>query len=104
MSRSSVDNVSQPNVSFFIVLTWLAIAAQIVWLGWESTAHQLGDTDDALRLVQGRELLAGRGWFDLHEPRLQPPIGYDTHWSRLIDAGLAGLFLLFHSLLDTSLA
>ena len=37
----------------------------------------------------------GHGWFDLHEPRLGPPEGYDTHWSRLIDAGLAGLVWLF---------
>ena len=27
----------------------------------------------------------------------QPPAGYDTHWSRLIDAGLAGLYLAFQS-------
>ena len=26
---------------------------------------------------------------------MQPPEGYDTHWSRLIDAGLAGLLFLF---------
>jgi hypothetical protein len=36
--------------------------------------------------------------------RVQPPIGYDPHWSRLIDAGLAGVFLLYHQFFDTALA
>ena len=43
-----------------------------------------------MRLVQMRGFIDGHGWFNLHEARLGPPDGYDTHWSRLIDAGLAG--------------
>ncbi len=62
---------------------------------WPQTAETLLGTDDAMRLNEMRSWLAGHGWFDLHEARLQPPAGYDSHWSRLIDAGLAGLFLLF---------
>jgi hypothetical protein len=57
-----------------------------------------------MRLVEVRALLAGQGWFDLHESRVQPPIGYDSHWSRLIDAGLAGVFLIIRSIASTSLA
>src|SRR4029077_15042732 len=64
----------------------------------------LGDTDDAMRLVQLRDFLGGQSWFDLHQPRLGPPLGYDSHWSRLIDAGLAGLFFLFHQVVDAPLA
>jgi hypothetical protein len=61
------------------------------------TAVTLPDADDAMRLVELRQFLSGgfASWFDLHEPRLGMPAGYDTHWSRLVDAGLAGLFLLF---------
>ena len=33
-----------------------------------------------------------------------PPAGYDSHWSRLIDAGLAGLFVLFQHVVDGALA
>jgi len=55
----------------------------------------LGDTDDALRIVLMRDLLAGRGWFDQLVTRLQPPLGLQSHWSRLIDGGLAGLTGLF---------
>lgn len=52
----------------------------------------LGDTDDAMRLVMVRELAGGEaGWFAPHIARLQPPLGLDMHWSRLVDAGLVGL-------------
>jgi hypothetical protein len=57
-----------------------------------------------MRFLQVRHFLDGYGWFDLHEPRLGPPLGYDSHWSRLIDAGLAGLFLLFNAFTDAASA
>ena len=63
--------------------------ADIKWL-----PGAIGDTDDATRLVFVRELVAGRGWFDQHFLRLQPPLGVWFHWSRLIDGGLAGLYHL----------
>lgn len=46
----------------------------------------LPDTDDAMRLVQIRDLLAGQGWFDMSQHRLMPPNGAGMHWSRLVDA------------------
>ncbi|MEA2907516.1 MAG: hypothetical protein QOI12_4903 [Alphaproteobacteria bacterium] len=48
-------------------------------------------TDDAMRLVQVRDFLAGQGWFDLTQYRLSPPEGVAMHWSRLIDLPLAAL-------------
>src|SRR5712692_6227925 len=85
-------------------LAW-AVTAGILFVDrWPEMGQRMFDADDAMRLVEVREFLAGRGWFDLHEPRLQPPIGYDTHWSRLIDGGLAGVFLLFRSVADIPLA
>ena len=98
------NSTYQPNIALLAGLVWLLIAGQLLWMDWSLTAKVLGDTDDAMRLVEVRAFLAGRGWFDLHEPRLQPPIGYDTHWSRLIDGGLAGVFLIFRSFADPALA
>ena len=49
-------------------------------------------------------MLAGQGWFDLHEARAQPPLGYDSHWSRLIDAGLAGRSWLFGLFAEPAIA
>ncbi len=61
---------------------------------------ELGDTDDATRLVMMRGLLQGRGWWDQLLTRYQPPQGVWMHWSRLIDGGLAAMtagFRLFTS-------
>ncbi|MBA7467059.1 hypothetical protein ES707_02255 [subsurface metagenome] len=56
-------------------------------------------TDDAMRLVEVRDLLAGQSWFDLTQYRLDPPHGGSMHWSRLIDAPIAGLILLLRPML-----
>ena len=85
----------QPNFAALVALVWLLVALALLLQYWPQTAETLLDTDDAMRLAQLRDWLGGQGWFDLHQARMQPPEGYDTHWSRLIDAGLAGLLLLF---------
>lgn len=56
----------------------------------------LRDTDDALRLVEVRDFMAGQSWFDLHQYRMNPPQGLLMHWSRLIDLPLAALISFFH--------
>jgi hypothetical protein len=53
-------------------------------------AHRFPDPDDTLRLVQVRDLLAGQGWFDLRQYRIDAPHGgVPMHWSRLVDIPLA---------------
>jgi hypothetical protein len=94
----------QPNFAMLLAIAWLLLVLQLVIQYWPETALTLNDTDDAMRLVEVREFLAGHGWFDLHMSRVQPPAGYDPHWSRLIDAGLAGTFILFHQVFDTAFA
>jgi hypothetical protein len=97
---------SMPSLNFAacLALAWVLIAAQLLTQYWIATADTLFDSDDAMRLVQLRGLLAGHGWFNLHEARIDPPVGYDSHWSRLIDAGLTGLLLLFRCFADGAMA
>jgi hypothetical protein len=90
----------QPNFAALVTLVWLLVALALLLRFWTQTAETLLDTDDATRLAQLRDWLGGQGWFDLHQARMQPPEGYDTHWSRLIDAGLAGLLFLFGQFTD----
>ncbi|MCZ7642820.1 MAG: hypothetical protein M5U33_09045 [Pseudorhodoplanes sp.] len=97
-TASSIASPAPPRAVPFAACFGLALAAVTVMLlvqHWTNTGRTLLDTDDAMRLVQMRDWLAGRGWFDLHQPRVAPPFGFDSQWSRLIDAGLAGLYGLF---------
>ena len=53
------------------------------------------DTDDAMRMSQVRDLLAGQGWYDMTLWRLDPPQGSVIHWSRLVDLPIVALLKLF---------
>jgi hypothetical protein len=83
----------QPNFALLLGLAWLLIVVQLLAQHWSETALTLADTDDAMRLAQLRDWLAGQGWYDLTQRRVAG--GYESHWSRLIDAGLAGTLWLF---------
>ena len=63
-------------VAIALVATGVLLVQNYAWL-----PAALGDTDDATRIVMVRELLAGRGWWDQHWMRLQPPVGVYMHWS-----------------------
>ncbi|MEP9359246.1 AcrB/AcrD/AcrF family protein [Sphingomonas sp. KR3-1] len=76
---------------WLIVTAWFLFDRQgnIYWL-------MLGDTDDNMRLMQVRAWMAGQGWYDLRQYRLDPALGgFDIHWSRLVDLPIAGLILAF---------
>jgi hypothetical protein len=78
------------------LVAWFFLA---LWQLYERAVNirflSLGDTDDNLRLAQVRDWLGGQGWYDLRQYRLNPPAGFDIHWSRVVDLPLAGLILLF---------
>lgn len=94
----------QPPFVLFVGLAWLAAAIQLLGFGWSGTAVTLPDADDAMRLIQWKAWMDGQGWYDLHIARLAPPGGYDSHWSRLIDAGLTGLYLAILPFTDAAMA
>lgn len=80
---------------------WLAALAAVALMlviaafgGFASLTDADGDNDSVLRLTQVRDLMAGQSWFDLTQYRLGPDGGVVMHWSRLVDAPLAGLIWL----------
>lgn len=77
-----------PALGLAVAFLWFAVG------GGQIALHN----DDAMRLVQVRDLLAGQGWFDLSQARLGLAEGTPMHWSRLVDAPLAGFILLTRSL------
>jgi hypothetical protein len=87
-----------------LVLIWAAAAVAVGFMHWPTIDDAFGSPDNAMRLAEVRAFLAGAPWFDPHEARLNPPLGYDTHWSRLLDGGIAGLIVLLRQFVNADLA
>lgn len=99
--RSPFDH---PAILWFLFATGLYTLYPVAALTGVVLHLNLPDTDDAMRLVQVRDLLAGQGWFDMVQHRLMPPSGAAMHWSRLVDAPLAGLIAGLSPLVGRPLA
>jgi hypothetical protein len=84
----------------FLLLLW-AVTLFSLYL---SSGFNSLSTDDAMRLVEVRDLLAGQSWFDMTQYRLDPPAGVVMHWSRLIDLPLALMIKSASMFLSTALA
>ena len=85
------------NPKIMILMLCAAVALALAAPGIRSGVFDAMSTDDAMRLVEVRDLIAGQGWFDLTQYRLDPP-GMPMHWSRVIDAPLAALILMLRPL------
>lgn len=71
----------------------LLVLSLHAYAGFPTLASSRGDNDSLLRLVQIRDLIAGQGWYDLHQYRMGPAGGFVMHWSRLVDAPVAAIIL-----------
>jgi len=88
-----------------VVLAWALVALIMVLRDLPAIrAMRFSDPDDSLRLTQVRDLIAGQGWFDLHQYRIDPPHGVLMHWSRLVDLPIAAFILLLRPLLGVAAA
>ncbi|MEW6152020.1 MAG: hypothetical protein ACOY3N_16030 [Bradyrhizobium sp.] len=87
-----------PNPAIVLTTAWAAIVMALGFPAIKTGVLDSLSTDDLMRLVEVRDLLAGQGWFDLIQYRLDPP-GLAMHWSRVVDAPLALLIALFRPLL-----
>ncbi len=87
------------------LVAWALIAMWFVWQRWPGIYWlSLSDTDDNMRLMQVRAWLNGQGWYDLRQYRLNPPAGFDMHWSRIVDLPIAALILLLKPIVGTVMA
>lgn len=88
-----------------VALAWLALCTFLLIRGASDIAlRNFPDPDDTLRLVQVRDLLAGQGWFDLHQYRVNAPDGVLMHWSRIVDLPLAATIALLTPLVGQNMA
>ena len=93
-----------------VLACWALTAAALVLRAvlTADTTPLILDTDDAMRLTVVHDFLAGQGWFDHIQHRLNTPWGGEMHWSRLVDLPeallLAALRPLAGAAADTALA
>jgi hypothetical protein len=86
-------------VALFVALALTWPRAELVW-----ATGAFFDSDDAMRAVQVRDLLAGQSWYDMSATRVDPPSGLFMHWSRVVDAPLVALEWFFRHFLANELA
>ncbi|GAY22759.1 MULTISPECIES: hypothetical protein [Sphingobium] len=96
---------AERNWKWLTVLLWIGAMAYMIATRWPQIHWlTLSDTDDNIRYLQVKDWLAGQAWYDLRQYRLDPPAGFNIHWSRLVDLPLAALMLFFRAFLDQGLA
>ncbi len=83
--------------SRIIFVVWILVILGLISKSLSSgTFGQIGfDPDDAMRLVQIRDFLAGQSWFDVTQYRMGPDGGTDMHWSRVADIPMLILITFF---------
>ncbi len=84
---------SAPKVAVLAALLAQLLSVQKFIDVWRTGVFH--DTDDAMRLAQVRDWLAGQSWFDMTATRFDPPDGVFMHWSRVVDVPLALLIRFF---------
>ena len=86
--------ISERRNWLLLLLLWLLSATVATMVCWHSiTGFRFWDPDDAMRLLEVRDWLAGQSWFDVSQHRMNLPAGLSMHWSRLLDVPLAALIL-----------
>jgi hypothetical protein len=92
---SDVENKAIRHWRRWVLLIWLLACVAFIVMRWQPIlAFGLGDTDDNMRMAQVRALLNGQGWYDLRQYKLNPPEGFNIHWTRLVDLPIATLQLI----------
>ncbi|MBZ0230021.1 MAG: hypothetical protein K8F58_16435, partial [Bauldia sp.] len=87
----------------YAFITLLVAVLMLVVYGRSTLSGFFPDTDDAMRMVEVRDFLAGQGWYDMTATRLAPP-GIEMHWSRLVDLPIAMLTAAFSWAVDPLMA
>jgi len=94
-----------PGLMVRVIAVWMLVAGLAFYRARGAIpALAFNDPDDALRLLQVRNLIGGQGWFDLRMHAIDPPLGVPMHWSRLVDVPIAALILLLRPLFGQGLA
>jgi hypothetical protein len=100
-AHTSADPFTRDSL-FVSVLLGALISVAISWgqLGEVWATGAFFDTDDATRLQQVRDWMAGQAWYDLQMHRLGFPGAEPMHWTRIVDVPVAFLIKAASLFLD----
>ena len=102
---TETENVAVKHWRRWLCVIWVLACIAFIVIRWQPIlAFGLGDTDDNMRMAQVRALLDGQDWYDLRQYKLNPPAGYDIHWTRLVDLPIAALELIIRPFFGTIVA
>ncbi len=106
MLTSRRQSCFTPELLTRVGLAWGAVCALLLLVHYSAiSALRFPDPDDTMRLLQVRDLIAGQGWFDLTQTRVNAPDGgVPMHWSRLVDLPLAAIIIALTPLLGSASA
>lgn len=95
-----------PELLLRVGLAWAMICALLLVTNLLAILdYRFPDPDDTLRLIQVRDLLAGQGWYDLAQHRIDAANGgVEMHWSRLVDLPLAAVIWLLRGIVGQGAA
>ncbi|MEQ1539026.1 MAG: hypothetical protein ABL928_08880 [Sphingorhabdus sp.] len=95
-----MKNFAERHYGRLIFAIWLITSLLFLFAARDNIAGwKMGDPDDQLRLVQVRDWLAGQGWSDVTQYRMNLPDGGPMHWSRLVDIPIAAAILALRPIL-----
>src|SRR5690606_10341079 len=98
-NAEAIDETARRPVPAWLSDLGLALAISVfvfstyAMSGFPMLSDAGGDNDSLMRLVEVRDLIGGQAWYDLHQYRMGLDGGFQMHWSRFVDAPLAGLVL-----------
>lgn len=87
-----------------ILIGWGLACGMLLLTSMAAIANlRFPDPDDAMRLLQVRDWLAGQSWWDVGQHRLNAG-DFPMHWSRLVDLPIAAVLALATPLLGEAIA
>jgi hypothetical protein len=103
-ARTSRRRLSVTPLTRTILLGWLLAAVILCLVSAQRIATlAFSDPDDAMRLTEVRDLLAGQSWWDVAQHRLNGG-AFAMHWSRLVDLPIAAVMRVCDPLFGSATA
>ncbi|SEJ23850.1 hypothetical protein SAMN05428950_1011557 [Sphingomonas sp. OV641] len=103
-SGAAATRVADAGILRPVLVAWAIAAIIFVMIGAKDILIlRFNDPDDAMRLLEVRDWLAGQSWWDVAQHRFNHG-AFPMHWSRLVDLPLAAMLVATTPLLGEPVA